>query len=196
MSSDDLTLSAQYLTFTLGEEIFALDISQVREVLNYTNITKVPRMPEFLRGVINLRGNVVPVIDLRLKLGMDAIKVTIDTCIVIVEMDIEGELTQMGALTDSVREVIDLDPRQIDPPPKLGTKLKTEFIKGMGKQDEGFLIILDINRVLSDNELAIITHNSDLGGTDAKSEASDPAYRASYEETVSLDSTADFPLPA
>ncbi len=113
-------------------------------------------MPKFLRGVINLRGNVVPVIDLRLKLGMSAIKETSDTCIVIVEIQIDGELTQMGALADSVKEVIDLDPSLIDPPPKLGTKLKTEFIKGMGKLGDKFLIILDIDQILSDDKLAMV----------------------------------------
>jgi purine-binding chemotaxis protein CheW len=152
MSSDEIKEATQYLTFTLGEEDFALEIAKVREVLDYTTITKVPRMPEFLRGVINLRGNVVPVIDFRLKLGMSAIQRTVDTCIVIVEILIDGDLTQMGALADSVKEVIDLDPSQISPPPKLGTKLNNEFIKGMGKQDEKFLIILDIDQVLSCDE--------------------------------------------
>ncbi len=155
MGSDELVMSTQYLTFTLENEDFALDISQVREVLNIITITRVPRMPQFLSGVINLRGNVVPVIDLRLKLGMNAITKTVETCIVIVEVLIDNELTQMGALTDSVKEVIDLEPGQIAPPPKLGTKLKTEFIKGMGKQGERFLIILDIDKILSDEEIAM-----------------------------------------
>jgi purine-binding chemotaxis protein CheW len=146
----------QYLTFTLDDEDFALDIGKVREVLDFTTITKVPRMPAFLRGVINLRGNVVPVIDLRYKLGMGAIKQSVDTCIVIVEIMIDDELTHMGALADSVREVIDLDPGQISPPPKLGIKINNEFIKGMGKQEEKFLIILDIDKVLTADELDVV----------------------------------------
>jgi len=146
----------QYLTFTLGAEDFALSIAQVREVLNYTTITTVPRMPEFLRGVINLRGNVVPVIDLRLKLGMEATQRTADTCIVIVEMQVEGDLVQMGALADSVKEVIDLDRSDIMPPPKLGTSLKSEFIQGMARQDEKFLILLNIDRILSDDEMSTV----------------------------------------
>jgi purine-binding chemotaxis protein CheW len=177
MSSDEIKEATQYLTFTLGEEDFALEIAKVREVLDYTTITKVPRMPEFLRGVINLRGNVVPVIDFRLKLGMSAIQRTVDTCIVIVEILIDGELTQMGALADSVKEVIDLDPSQISPPPKLGTKLNNEFIKGMGKQDEKFLIILDIDRVLSCDEWEMLqrTSNSqDTGTEDEKLETNAP----------------------
>ncbi len=156
MNPGETTEATQYLTFTLGEEDFALEIARVREVLDYTTITRVPRMPAFLLGVINLRGNVVPVIDLRLKLGMSAIRRTVDTCIVIVEIEIDGELTRVGALADSVKEVMDLDPSRIAPPPRLGTRLKSEYIKGMGKQEEGFLIILDIDRVLSDEELSLI----------------------------------------
>lgn len=146
----------QYLTFTLDDEIFALNIGKVREVLDYLTITKVPRMPEFLRGVINLRGNVVPVIDLRYKLGMGAIKQTVDTCIVIVEIMIDDEMTHMGALADSVKEVIALEPNQISPPPKLGIKINNEFIRGMGRQDEKFLMILDIDKVLTTEELNVV----------------------------------------
>lgn len=149
----------QYLTFTLGEEDFALDIGKVREVLDYTTITKVPRMPEFLCGVINLRGKVVPVIDLRYKLGMGTIEQSVDTCIVIVEIMIDNELTHMGALADSVKEVIDLDPSQISPPPKLGIKINNEFISGMGKQDEKFLMILDIDRILTSDEQEMDAYN-------------------------------------
>lgn len=148
--------SNQYLTFTLGEEHYALEINKVSEVLDFMKITRVPRMPGFLRGVINLRGNVVPVVDLRLKLGMSAIKRTVDTCIVIVEVEMDGETIHMGALADSVKEVVALHPDQISPPPRFGMRLDTKFIKGMGKQDEEFLIILDIDRVLSSEELAAV----------------------------------------
>jgi len=160
MNDKATTETAQYLTFGLGEEEFALEITKVREVMDYTAITKVPRMPEFLSGVINLRGNVVPVIDLRLKLGMSATKKTADTCIVIMEIEVDGELIDMGALADSVQEVIDLDPAQIEPPPRLGTKLNTEFIQGMGKRDDKFLIILNIDKVLAVDELELIHDKS------------------------------------
>ncbi len=154
--NETITEVNQYFTFTLGDEDFALDIGKVREVLDYTTITKVPRMPAFLRGVINLRGNVVPVIDLRYKLGMGAIKQTVDTCIVIVETIIDDEMIHMGALADSVKEVLDLDPGQISPPPKLGIRINNEFIKGMGKQGEKFLMILDIDKVLTADELDVV----------------------------------------
>ncbi len=154
--------SNQYLTFNLGEEEFALEIAAVREVLDMTSITKVPRTPIFMRGVINLRGNVVPVIDLRQILGMDAARIRDNDCIVIVEVGMDGERIQLGAMADSVQEVIDLDDRQIDPPPRLGTRLRTDFIKGMGKKDDAFIIILDIDRVLSDEVLEMLKQNSEI----------------------------------
>jgi len=156
MGATAVEQAAQYLTFRLGEEVFALDIAQVREVLDYTAITRVPRMPEFMRGVINLRGSVVPVVDLRLKFGMAATERTLNTCIIIAEVAIGGERTLLGALADSVQEVIDLDPGQIEPPPRLGTSIHTEFIRGMGKREEHFVIILDVDRVFSNEELSLV----------------------------------------
>jgi purine-binding chemotaxis protein CheW len=146
----------QYLTFTLGDEIFALDIGTVREVLELTSITSIPRTPEFMRGVINLRGHAVPVVDLRLKFGMSRTKETVDTCIIIVEVDFDGERTIMGALADSVREVFEMPPDTIEQAPKMGTNINTEYIKGVGKQDERFVIILDINKIFSPEELSML----------------------------------------
>ena len=153
---ENTTETAQYLTFRLEEEVFALDISQVREVLDFTAITKVPRTPEFMRGVINLRGSVVPVVDMRLKFGMSRTEQTLNTCIIIVEINIEGDRLILGALADSVQEVIELGPGQIEPAPRIGTRLDTDFIKGMGKRDEEFIIILDIDRIFSMDELASV----------------------------------------
>jgi len=147
---------SQYLTYKLGDEVFALDISQVREVLDFTTVTKIPQTPDFMRGVINLRGNVVPVVDLKLKFGMNITEKTVNTCIIITEISIEGEKTVIGALADSVQEVIELGPGQIEPAPKIGTSLRTEFIKGMGKRNETFIIILDIDRVFSAEEIAAV----------------------------------------
>nr|WP_320009692.1 chemotaxis protein CheW [uncultured Desulfobulbus sp.] len=143
----------QYLTFKLKDEVFGLAIGQVREVLDFTNITKVPRTPEYMRGVINLRGSVVPVVDLHLKFGLEQTEKTVNTCIIIVEINMDGEITVLGALADSVQEVVELEPEQIEPAPKIGTKLNTEFIKGMGKRDEEFIILLDIDKVFSNEEL-------------------------------------------
>ena len=151
-----ITETTQYLTFKLEDEVFALDISKVREVLDFTTVTKVPRTPDFMRGVINLRGNVVPVVDMRLKFGMSMTEKTVNTCIIIVEVRVEGESTVLGALADSVQEVIDLEPEQIEAAPKIGTRLRTEFIKGMGKRDDHFIIILDIDKVFSADELSVV----------------------------------------
>lgn len=156
MSVTGITETTQYLTFKLEDEIFALDISKVREVLDFTTVTKVPRTPEFMRGVINLRGNVVPVVDMRLKFGMSMTEKTVNTCIIITEIDIEGEKTVLGALADSVQEVIDLEPDQIEPAPRIGTRLRTEFIRGMGKRDDHFIMILDIDKVFSADELSMV----------------------------------------
>jgi len=156
MSVTEIIDTRQYLTFKLGDEVFATDVSKVREVLDFTTITKIPRTPDFMSGVINLRGNVVPVVDLRLCFEMTKTEKTVNTCIVVVEMLIEGESTIIGALADSVEEVIDLEPDQIQPAPRMGTQIRTEFIKGMGKRDSQFIMILDIDRVFSAEESTAI----------------------------------------
>ncbi|MCX5814808.1 MAG: chemotaxis protein CheW [Proteobacteria bacterium] len=156
MSVPSIIDTRQYLTFQLGEEVFGVDVTHVREILEFTTVTKVPRTPEFMRGVINLRGSVVPVLDMRLKFGMTRTDKTVDTCIIVVEVSFEEETTIIGALVDSVQEVFELEPDQIEPAPKIGIQLKTEFIRGMGKRDDHFIIILDINKVFSSEELTFI----------------------------------------
>ena len=146
----------QYLTFHLDQEVFAFDISKVREVLEYTQITKVPQTPEMMVGVIILRGGVVPVIDLRNKFGMGCFKKTVDSCIIITEITQDDENLQVGALVDSVSEVLDLDPAQIEPPPKIGTQINTDFIKGMGKINDQFVIILNIDLIFNSDELVLV----------------------------------------
>ena len=156
MAIQEIDKAATYLTFMLGEEVFAIDVKNVREVLDFTSITRVPRTPDFMRGVINLRGGVVPVIDMRLKFGMEGAENTVDTCVIVMEINLDGDKTVVGALADSVKEVFDLDPEQIEPPPRIGTRLKMEFIRGMGKSDEQFIIILDIDKVFSADELSLV----------------------------------------
>jgi len=156
MSAPDVAPSAQYLTFTLDGERYAVEISKVREVLEFTTVNRVPRTPEYLRGMINLRGNIVPVIDLRLKLGMTRTERTVDTCVIITEVDVDGERLVLGALADSVQEVIELDAASVAPPPRMGTRVDTRFIRGMGKREDEFLVILDIELVLSEEELTAV----------------------------------------
>jgi purine-binding chemotaxis protein CheW len=168
MAVAETTQTTQYLTFKLEDEIFALDISKVREVLDFTAITKVPRTPAFMRGVINLRGSVVPVVDLRLKFGMLKTEQTVNTCIIITEVTVDGETTVLGALADSVQEVMDLGPDQIELAPKIGTKLNTQFIMGMGKQNERFVIMLDIDKVFSVDEIAHVQTGQIEAGDEVK----------------------------
>ncbi|MCP5054420.1 MAG: chemotaxis protein CheW [bacterium] len=162
----------QYLTFKLDDEVYALEITKVREVLDYTRVTKVPRTPEFMKGVINLRGGVVPVVDLRLKFGMPQAGENLDTCIIIADITVDDEHTLLGALADQVREVIELDPSQIEPPPKIGTRLDTGFIMGMGKHEDQFIIILDIEKIFSAGELAVVRQASGAGNAAAAESAS------------------------
>jgi purine-binding chemotaxis protein CheW len=156
MAVASITETTQYLTFKLEDELFALDIGKVREVLDFTTITKVPQTPEYMRGVINLRGSVVPVVDLRLKFGMKMAEKTVNTCVVIVEVEMDGENVVMGAMADAVQEVLDIEPDQIEPPPRIGTKLNTDFIRGMGKHAGQFIIILDIDKVFTSDELELL----------------------------------------
>jgi len=154
--SEELTLTTQYLSFTLAEETFAVDVAKVREILEYKAVTKVPRTPEFMCGVINLRGSVVPVIDMRMKFGIEARERTVDTCIIVLEVAFEGETTVIGALADSVKEVLELEPEQIEPAPRIGTRLDTDFISGMGKYNDHFIIILSIDKVFAPDELTAV----------------------------------------
>jgi purine-binding chemotaxis protein CheW len=162
MSNSLLLETRQYLTFKLSEEIFGVDVAQVREILDYVKITKVPQTPDFMCGVINLRGSVVPVVDMNLKFGMQKRERTVNTCIVVVEVKIDDSTTIIGALVDSVQEVFEIEPENIEPAPKIGTKLKTDFIKGMGKQDDKFIIILDIDKVFSSEELEIVQNSGNI----------------------------------
>ncbi|PLX94420.1 MAG: chemotaxis protein CheW [Desulfuromonas sp.] len=146
----------EFLTFKLDGDEFAVDVLKTREIVDLRSVTKVPQSPDFMLGVINLRGSVVPVIDLRLKFGMEKVDAGQSTSIVVMDVLVGAEKVIVGAMVDSVEEVMELDESQIEPAPRIGTRLNTEFIKGMGKQDEQFLIILDIDRVFSTDELAMV----------------------------------------
>jgi purine-binding chemotaxis protein CheW len=162
MSVKGITETTQYLSFNLDEEEFALEISRVREVLDYTKITKVPQAFPFMKGVINLRGSVVPVIDLKEKFGIGISEKTVLSRIIICEINIDEDLTVIGALADSVHEVMEIEPENIEPAPKIGTRLNTEFLKGMGKRDDEFILILDIDKVFSVEELSLVHQTGDI----------------------------------
>jgi purine-binding chemotaxis protein CheW len=157
MSESVETMANQYLTFVLDNDLYALGIASVKEVLEYMPITRVPQTQEYMRGVINVRGNAVPVIDLRLKFGLDEIQKTIDTCIIIIEVAFEGEWITLGVLVDGVEEVLEMEPESIEPAPKMGTHLNRRFIQGIGKIDDKFVILLDIKEVFSYGEFCEIS---------------------------------------
>jgi purine-binding chemotaxis protein CheW len=146
----------QYLTFVLGDEMFAVGILGVREIIEYGQVTEVPMTPPFIRGVINLRGAVVPVLDLAVRFGRPARDITRRTCIVIVEVDTAKGSQEMGIVVDAVSEVLEIPAADIEPPPEFGAKIRIDFIKGMGKVNGQFVVILDANQVLSVEEVAVV----------------------------------------
>jgi purine-binding chemotaxis protein CheW len=151
-----ITETDQYMTFRLGDELFAIGVSQVREVLEIARITRVPTAPEFMRGVVNVRGKAIPVVDLRLRFGLPPVADTLVTRIIVMELELDGETTVIGGVADSVHDVIELEPAQIDPPPRIAMRWRTEFIRGMGRRGDDFIIILDIGSVFSSGELAVV----------------------------------------
>ncbi len=154
MDKEDLKRINSYLTFKLGEEEYAAHVSKVLSIMEMTKITKVPKSPEYMKGVINLRGQVLPVVDTRIKFGMTATEYTKNTCIVVMEVEMGNDIIQVGSLVDSVQEVLEISEDQIQPPPSIGSKYQSEFIYGMAKIDEKFIMLLDMDKVFSAEELS------------------------------------------
>ena len=142
--------SGQFLTFALGNEIFAVEIAKVREVMESTGMTDIPRTPEHMQGVINLRGHAVPVVDMRRKLGMRPAEQTVDTCIIILEVATGAEGIVMGALVDSVREVSAIHDADIEAAPGMGAAARQDWIRGMGRDGDRFVIIVDVDELFAD----------------------------------------------
>ena len=146
----------QYLTFLLSGEMFAIAILNIKEIIEYGNLTEVPMMPDFIRGVINLRGSVVPVVDLSARFGRNRTEISRRTCIVIIEVENGDEKHDIGVMVDSVSEVLEIPRSEIEPPPAFGAKIRVDFMQGMGKVAGKFVIILDANKVLSVDELSML----------------------------------------
>lgn len=144
----------QYLAFTLNGEVFAIDILQIREIIEFGALTEVPMMPPTIRGVINLRGSVVPVIDLSARFGRGPSAVARRTCVVILEVSMDGLTQTLGVMVDAVNEVMEIPAEDIEPAPAFGTRIRTDFIAGMGRVNGRFVIILDVAHVFSLDELA------------------------------------------
>jgi purine-binding chemotaxis protein CheW len=157
-SKQEATL--QYLTFSLGDEVFAMDIRSVREIIQHAAMTAVPLMPDFVRGVINLRGAVVPVIDLQARFGRPPASVGKKTCIVIFDASRDGEKAELGLLVDAVSEVIDIAAANIELPPQFGTSIRRDFIRGLGKVEGEFVVILETERALNIDDMALIAEQA------------------------------------
>jgi len=155
MTTKDEAAMAQYLSFQVAGESYAVGVLQAREIIEYSTLTRVPHAPAAVRGVINLRGSVVPVVDLAVKFGLPASEIGRRTCVVIVECTIEGEAMVMGVMADAVNQVLDLGPTDIEPAPSFGTRVRTEYLKGMGKLEQGFVLLLDMDKLLSGQEAAV-----------------------------------------
>jgi len=151
-----ITETRQYITFKLGDELFAIDVVQVREVLEVSQITKVPTAPDYMRGVVNVRGQATPVVDLRKRFGLPVTPDTVSTRIIVMELKLDGEQAVLGGLADSVHEVIELEPGDIGPPPQIAMRWRTKFILGLGKRGDDFIIVLDADAVFASEELVML----------------------------------------
>lgn len=145
-----------FLSFKLGEENFAIEVMKIMEILEVSKITKVPHAPDFLKGVVNLRGGVLPLIDGRIKFGMSAIEFTVETCILVLNINIKDEKLVVGALVDSVSEVFEIETSRIQPSPTIGARYRADFIQGMIKEEDRFMMLLDIDKVFSTEEIEAI----------------------------------------
>lgn len=154
--------SGQYLTFELDKDAYAIEILRVREVLDYEEPTRVPRSPEFFVGIVNLRGEMLPVLDMRVILGVPAEPISLDSCVIVTEIEVEDEPMTVGLLADSVQQVIAISDAEIKPPPKIGANVDIAFLSGIGKVDERFVMILNMDKILSIEEINIVEELSSL----------------------------------
>ena len=161
MNQENLSKINSYLSFKLGDEEFAAHVGKVLNILEMTKITEVPKAPEYMKGVINLRGTVLPVIDTRIKFGMTATVYTTNTCIIVLDIEMDGETIQVGALVDAVQAVLEIDKNQIMPPPSIGSKYKSEFIEGVANVDEKFIMILNMDAVFSSDEITSLRNKTE-----------------------------------
>ena len=156
MSTETKSKINSYLTFKLGEEFFAANVSKVLNILEMTKVTKVPKAPNYMKGVINLRGSVLPLVDTRIKFDMPETEYTTNTCILVLDITLNNETVHVGALVDSVQEVLEFDDSLIQPAPSIGTRYRSEFIEGIVKVEEEFIMILNMDLIFSTDELSLL----------------------------------------
>ncbi len=173
---------AQLLSFVLDREQFAVRITNVHEILDRTDMTRIPRMPAYMRGALNVRGSVVPVVDLRVKFGLPAAEVTPDTCVILIEVRVDDEPTVLGALVDAVRDVFEVGPDDLNPPPRMGAKLDTEYIEAVARQEDEFFIVLNMDKVLSADEVIALRSSVETAEKPADKPASKPRRKKAESE--------------
>jgi len=162
MNNEEVTNSiTTNLSFILDNEVFATDVENVLEILEVKPITKVPKSPEYIKGVINLRGSVLPVVDLKRIFGLTPVEINEDTCIIVLSVEIEGEQITLGALVDAVSEVLEIEQDAIKPAPSIGNKYNANFLQGMWKKDEDFIMLLNVNNVFAREELSVIQESAE-----------------------------------
>ena len=187
MNKEELEQITSYLTFKLGEEEFAAHVSRVLSIMEMTKITQVPKTPGYMKGVINLRGQVLPVIDTRLKFGMSSAEYTANTCIVVMEVEVNGENVQVGTIVDSVQEVLEIEEDQIQPPPTIGNRIKSEFIYGMAKIEDKFIMILDMDKVFSAEEIEEVQSSTERGRREQASQKASPEAAETSSANINQD---------
>lgn len=175
------TKRVQLLTFTLGQELYALNVGQTREVVDYFHVTPIPKTPAWIRGVFNLRGNVVPVLDLKQKLEMGRTEKSRDACVLILEIILGGEQTLVGMLADSVREVLEISASEIEATPNFGTRVSTEYIRGVGRRNDELFLVLDVERIFADDEIEALRESTEQSTLDATGGAALPETEAQAE---------------
>ena len=156
---DQITHS--YLSFKLDNELFAVDVIKVIEILEVPSITKIPLAPKYLAGIINLRGKVLPLVDTKVKFGLEPVQFTVDTCVVVIEIKVEDEVVQIGTLVDAVLEVMEIPDGEIQPSPSVDAKYKLEFIRGMYKKEEEFILLLNLDEVFSIEEMTLLQETNE-----------------------------------
>jgi purine-binding chemotaxis protein CheW len=162
MEKQHNTVTNSYLSFKIDEELFAANVSKVLSILELTKITKIPRTPDYIRGVINLRGAVLPIVDLRIKFGLTPTEFTSNTCILVLEISMENMIIKVGALVDSVQEVLEIEDAEILPPPNIGQKFRSEFIEGMYKAENSFIMLLNMDLLFTMDELTVMNHSETM----------------------------------
>ena len=170
MGRDSTIQETTYLTFYLDNDLYGLSIHAVREVLECTSITKVPRTADYMRGVINVRGHAVPVVDLRTQFGLCEVEQTVDTCIIIVEIEMQAESATIGMLVDGVQEVLEIPSENIEKAPRMGSSIDARFLQGIGKLEDTFVILLDVQEVFSEEELGAVAESEALSMSPAEEE--------------------------